>query len=225
MAETLNIPCPKLDKPVHLSIALPFGGELSALADISKGPPSDCALVHSLMLQLAPTLAGMTCFFKVLKVMQALASVKMPQDIIKVATAAADLAECFMVFLHIPKMIKDILQVIIHFLHCIITAIKSIVNFQIGIDLNSADGNPVLLAALQCAQDNAETSMAQMMQSMAVVQPLMDMISPLMEMGGLSLKLPSLGDLSGDLKDMTKTLDQLEAAVQQLQDIIDSIPV
>jgi hypothetical protein len=219
-----EIPCIKVPEPVHLSIALPFGGQLSALADISKGPPSDCALVHSLMLQLAPTLAGMTCFFRVLNVIKALADVKTPPDIVKVASAAAEMAECFNVFVHIPKMIKDILEIIIRFLHCIITAIKSILNFQLGIDLNSAEGNPVLLASLRCAQDNAETTMAQMMEALAVVQPLLDMVSPLLEMGGLSLTLPSMGDLTG-AEDMTKTLESLESTLVQLQEALDAIPL
>ena len=221
----IDIPCVSLPKvPVKIpKITLPFGGELQAIMDMSKGPTQDCTLVHSLMLQLAPTLAGMTCFFKVLKVMVALKDISV-DSLPKIAKAAADLADCFLVFDKIPKMIADILRLIIMFLHCFITAVKSILNFQLGIDLNAADGNPALLFSLQCAQDNAQTSLAQLMSALEAVQPLLDMMSPLLEMGGLSFKLPSLGDLSA-AKDMTETLDNMEATLQELQQILDSLTV
>jgi hypothetical protein len=53
-------PCVPFPKAKPLEIALPFGGALSSITDVSQGPPTDCALVHSLMLQLAPMLASMT---------------------------------------------------------------------------------------------------------------------------------------------------------------------
>lgn len=226
MADALiDIPCVSVPKvPVHMpKITLPFGGEFQALLDISKGPQPDCAMVHSLMLQLAPALAGMTCFFKVLKVMVALKDISV-DTLPKIATAAADLADCFLVFDKIPKFIADILRIIIMFLHCFVNAVKSILNFQVGIDLNAADGNPALLASLTCAQNNAEASLAQLMAALGAVQPLLDMMTPLLEMGGLSFKLPSMGEITG-AKDITESLDKLEATLQELQQILDSLPV
>jgi hypothetical protein len=223
MAETETIPCTKLPKIDMMKISLPFGGELSSIMDISKGPPTDCALVHSLMLQLAPTLAGMTCFFKVLKVMVALKDINI-DTLPKIAAAAADLADCFLVFGKIPIMIADILRMIIAFLHCFINAVKSIVNFQAGIDLNAADGNPVLIDALKCAQENSETSLAQLMAALGAIEPILEMTKPLLEMGGLSLTLPSMGDITG-AKDLTETLDKLESTLVQLQDALESLPV
>jgi hypothetical protein len=221
----IDIPCVSLPKvPVKMpKIELPFGVELQAIMDISKGPPTDCTLVHSLMLQLAPVLAGMTCFFKVLKVMVALKDISV-DSLPKIAQAAADLADCFLVFDKIPKLIGDILRILIMFLKCFIQAVESIINFQVGIDLNAADGNPALLFSLQCAQDNAQTSLAQLMAALEAIQPLLDMMQPLMQMGGLSLKLPSMADVTG-AKDLTEMLHKIEATLEEMQQLLDSLPI
>jgi hypothetical protein len=217
----VEIPCIKFPNPSPLKVTLPFGVELKGLVDISAGPPTDCTLVHSLMLQLAPALAGLTCFFKVLNVIAALKNISV-ESLPKIAKAAADLGPCLNFALGIPLMIADILRIIIAFLKCFIESVKSVLNFQVGIDLNAAEGNPVLLASLKCAQANSEASLNQLMQGLEAIQPLLDMVSPLLEMGGLSLKLPSLGDLKG-AKDLTETLDKLESTLVELQNALDSI--
>ena len=222
MAEALvEIPCVKFPDPPPMKVTLPFGVELKALMDISQGPPSDCTLVHSLMLQLAPTLAGLTCFFKVLKVVAALKDISV-DTLPKIAQAAADLGPCLNFAIGIPLMIADILRIIIAFLKCFNQGVKSILNFQVGIDLNAAEGNPVLLASLECAKANSEVSLNQLMQGLAAIQPLLDMVSPLMEMGGLSLKLPSMGEATG-AKDLVETLEKLESVLVELQNALDSI--
>ena len=67
--------------------------------DFPKGPPSNCTLIQSLMVQLPPALAGMACIFKMLNVflqLSNMASIKTPLDvvsgIVKVAQAAAQLS-------------------------------------------------------------------------------------------------------------------------------------
>jgi hypothetical protein len=80
--------------PKPVSIPLPFGGELKALLDMSKGPPNDCAIVHSLMLQITPMLAGMECLLRVLKAVKALKdAVAVPPDVSGLLTALEELAE------------------------------------------------------------------------------------------------------------------------------------
>ncbi len=225
MTDSDKIPCVTLPKAKKLKITLPFGGELQSMADTSKGPPTDCALVHSLMLQLTPTLAGMTCFFKMLKVIKALSEIENPiTDIPKVAIAAKDLSKCFLVFDSIPAMIADILRLIIAYLRCIIQAIKSILDFQVAIDLNAAQGNPVLLASLDCANNNAQISLDQLMEQIAVIEPLLAVVEPIAGLVGISLEFPSLAKVSG-ADDLPKTLENLNNTLEQLQQAVDAIPV
>jgi hypothetical protein len=225
MTDSNKIPCVTLPKAKKITITLPFGGELQSMADTSKGPPTDCALVHSLMLQLTPTLAGMTCFFKMLKVIKALSEIENPiTDIPKVAEAAKELSKCFLVFDSIPAMIADILRLIIAYLRCIIQAIKSILDFQVGIDLNAAQGNPVLLASLDCANNNAQISLDQLMEQIAVIEPLLAVVEPIAGLVGISLEFPSLAKVSG-ADDLPKTLENLNNTLEQLQQAVDAIPV
>ncbi|MEH1867441.1 MAG: hypothetical protein V7K69_20860 [Nostoc sp.] len=228
MTDSNKIPCVPLPKAKKLTITLPFGGELQSLADTSKGPPTDCALVHSLMLQLTPTLAGMTCFLRVLKVVQSLAKLAEPGNPVgklgDIGKSAAEAADCFLVFDKLPKMLADILRLIIAYLRCIIQAIKSILDFQVGIDLNSAQGNPVLLASLDCANNNAQISLEQLMEQIAVIEPLLDIIKPIIGIVGVSLNLPSFANLSGE-KDLPKLLENLNTILEQLQQAIDALPV
>jgi hypothetical protein len=224
MTQSNKIPCVPLPKAKKLKITLPFGGELQSIADTSKGPPTDCALVHSLMLQLTPTLSGMTCFFKMLKVIKVLSEIKQPGDILEVAKAAKELSKCFLVFESIPAMIADILRLIIAYLRCIIQAIKSILDFQVGIDLNAAQGNPVLLASLDCANNNAQISLDQLMEQIAVIEPLLAVVEPIAGLVGISLEFPSLAKVSG-ADDLPKTLENLNNTLEQLQQAVDAIPV
>ena len=228
MTDSNKIPCVPLPKAKKLKITLPFGGELQSFVDTSKGPPTDCTLVHSLMLQLTPTLAGMTCFLRVLKVVQSLAKLAEPGNPVSklgdIGKSAAEAADCFLVFDKLPKMLADILRLIIAYLKCIIQAIKSVLDFQVGIDLNAAQGNPVLLASLNCAQDNAQTSLDQLLEAIAFIEPLLDIIKPIAEIAGVSLNLPSLANLSGE-KDLPKLLENLNITLEQLQQTVDALPV
>ena len=70
MATSPTIPCIKLPSGKDLKVSLPLGVELKSMVDLSKGPPTDCALIHSLMLQLMPALGGMACFLKLITVIQ-----------------------------------------------------------------------------------------------------------------------------------------------------------
>ena len=46
----------KLPQPAPMKIQLPTGAALTAVADISKGVPTDCAMAFSLLLQIGPLL-------------------------------------------------------------------------------------------------------------------------------------------------------------------------
>ncbi len=220
--------CIKFPQVPPLSIPLPMGVELKALVDPSKGPPTNCAVVHSLMLQLMPLLAGLTCILRMLNVFAVLKGfVENPLNVQKageVVGALAKLVPCFGLVdpLALCRMIKAILQMLLSYLQCILDAVKSILDFQVGLDLNSAQGNPVLLGTLECAQDNAAISLQQIQEAMAFITPLMDLMQPLLEIAQLELKLPSIGDMAG--KDVQQTVDSMQAAIDNLRQVIDSIP-
>src|SRR5436190_662794 len=126
--------------PKKFEIPLPFGAMLKAVIDMSKGAPTDCELVKSLILQVTPMLAGMECILRILKVIMALKElVTSLPDLSKVGdvvSAIEELAECFIMLTPagIGKLIAAILRIVIAYLTCFIDAFMSIYTFQIGID-------------------------------------------------------------------------------------------
>src|SRR5262249_21818870 len=152
-----------------------------------------------------------SCFLKLINVIQKaldLLQSNNPVALISklppVAEAVSDfLTSCLPTPLQIATAVKEILLLIIAYLECFIESVESVLKFQVGIDLNSASGNPVLLASLNCAQDNASVSMDQLMQATAVIQPILSAVKPLMDMAHVSVVMPSLSNLAG-AQDLTQ---------------------
>ncbi|MCA9875792.1 MAG: hypothetical protein KC441_19105 [Anaerolineales bacterium] len=222
-----DVPCVPVPDAKTITIPLPMGIELRSLTDISKGPPSDCALAHSLMLQISPLLGGMACLLHILEVVKALKSfAESPNPLGSLgdlATATAKAASCFVLLdpVKLCQMVKGILAVILAYIGCLIEAFESIWNFQVGIDLNAAQGNPVLLASLSCAQSNAETSLNSLMQSMEGVQPLIDMVNIIMEIIGQDpIELSPMATPS--LSDLAEGVDPLQP-VKDVRDVIQAV--
>lgn len=215
--------CVPLPQPKNIKIPLPFGIELSSITNASK-PPDDCAIVHSLMLQISPMLAGLTCLLRVFNVIKALKDCfAVPPKLDGLFKAIEELTECFLIFdpCELSKMVSGILCMIIAYLNCVIQAFESILTFQVGIDLDSAEGNPVLLANLTCAQDNAQAAIEGITTSMEGVKPLLDMIGMILEIAGQPpldlppIATPSAEDLLGGedpLAPMKALRDSLVAA-------------
>jgi len=181
MSATQTIACVDLPNPPPLNISLPFGVTLSAVADFSKGPPTNLALIQSLMVQLAPALAGMSCIFKILNVMAAMQGISV-SSLPKIATAVANLTECIAFPAAIVPMIVDILKLIIAFLLGIIETVEGLLSAQLTINLDAAVGNPALQASLTCAQNNLATTTAQLQQSLNLIAPILSIIQTLMSM-------------------------------------------
>lgn len=240
------IPFPKVRKP--LQIRLPFGGSLSSIVDISKGPPTDCTLIHGLMLQLSPAIASMECFLKVLKVMIALTKLDplKPQSIADIITAAVDAAKCFgAIVINIPFTIIDILKLIIAYLKCIIEAVRSILAFQVGFNLGDAEDNPIVSLSFNCAQNNAAASTAQLREALELIQPLLDVLKTLLGIAGAALPGPAqkatnvIPEIVDTLKSVLagggasvgvpgtmgiiQTLDDLDNTLAQLQDSLEAL--
>lgn len=211
-----------------------MGIELQAFADFSQGPPTNCAMSLNLLAQLAPLLASLTCIIRILAVITSLKDflgglTSVPPNFSKVGeviTAIENMAECLTAFvpgLAFFEMIKGILQLIIGYLKCFLDAIKSILDFQVGIDLSAAQGNPDLLASLQCASGNADAAMAQIMQAIGPIGPLFSMIQTIIGISGLSIQLPSLSAITG-ASNVVEAVNQMDAMLTQMQQIVAAIP-
>lgn len=219
-------PCPVLPKIPPITIPTPFGVDIKSMVDSSNGPPTNCAVVHSLMLQLTPMLAGFTCILKMLNVMASLEKfAKSP------LTEAGDLigalgkaSSCLGLINPLPwiGMIKGILQMILSYIGCLIEGIESIEHFKAGIDLNAEGGTPLLLSTLSCASNNGDTSMAALMQSMEPIQPLLQMMELISDVIGLPLGLPTLNASAS-----SGGSDPLQPIIEfhdKLQEVVDALP-
>ena len=206
------------------SIQLPFGIEMQALADFSKGPPSQCAMLSSLMVQLTPAMAAMSPLLKILNVFSALKDF-LPADVTKLPALLDALAEVIAMLDPLPFVaaVKSILLLVIAYLNCFIQTMMGLLEFQASIDLSLAAGNPALQASLQCASNNATVSMQQMMQSLGPLGPIMELIKPFMSIAGLSFALPSFSDLQG-AQDIEQTLQTLSGMLTDLQQVLEAIP-
>ena len=182
MAALVEIPCIEIEKKQQLSVSLPFGGSLSSLTNIADGPPTDCALAHSLIIQIMPMMASMTCLLP--RAQGDLGAENHGESRFirtgDLLSAIGEMTECLGIVLSVPPicaMVKDILLLVISYLNCMIEAVESVLNFSVGIDLNAAQGNPALLASLECAQKNAQTSLESTMGAMAGLQPLIELVN------------------------------------------------
>jgi hypothetical protein len=224
--KTLCSPFPNFQP---FTVPLPFGGTLTSIIDPSKGPPTDCALAHSLMLQLMPMLSGLTCILNLLNVVAALkksftAVPPIVGGIPDILTAIAKLESCFGFFdpLAILRMIKAILEMVLSYLDCMLTAMESILKLKVGIGISSEGGTPLLLQTLSCSSNNADIAMSSMMASMGAVQPLMDLINMIGTIVGLNITMPSLSlSVTGPGED---PLQPIRDFVSTLQEIVQSIP-
>lgn len=219
---------------LDLEIQLPYGASLKAFRDFSKGIPDDCALVNNLLIQIAPLLGSMACLVKVLAALEAVKSwlenAGNPIDLISgagdVVSKLADLVPCFAAVtpVGIAPFIKDILLTIIALLKCVISSVQSILDFQAGIDLNSADGNPVLLAQLECAQDGASSTLEHTLAALGPLAPLIELVQPLLEIVGVSLETPPLDEIMG-LEDASDAIDQIEQVVEKVETVVQALPI
>jgi hypothetical protein len=226
MNATLTMPCVELPRiPEIPAISLLGGAELRSFVDLSAGAPTDCKLTFNLLLQLAPLLASMSCIFKILNAITALADgVQDPTKIPSIPGAIADLAKCIPVpGVEFYLMIKGILSLVVRFLSCFIDDLESMLKFQATIDLSAADGNPVLRDTLMCAQNNAQTGIDNMMLSLQPIEPILNVTTMLIGMTPLGIKLPDVSAIAASA-DTTEVVTSLRQAVDQLKQAVDSIP-
>lgn len=223
----------KLPQPAPMKIQLPTGAALTAVADISKGVPTDCAMAFSLLLQIGPLLASMECLLKILKLLAPLIQVVkgLPFPPVKAisdfAVAAAELGPCLALPLQLKDFIKDILCLILKMLRCLIGGLKSVVDVLGGLQLQLKiaidEGNTELQKSLECAQENANTSAQHLMSSMEVLAAFLALVQPLMEMAGIeAFKLPAIG-AETDVESLKKVLEVLTGVADSLHVITEGL--
>lgn len=229
--------CIPLPKPAKAEINLPMGGTLKGLADITKAIPDDCTLSFSLALQLGPFLANLDCLLKIIKVLEPLIGVvsalpnvvKAGQEVPKLLEAVPPLVECISKFFGtgVPLFVRDLLCLVIKILGCVIGQLKSIMSVMGGLALQiesaQGAGNTELLAALECAQQNAQLSAQHMMSAVEPVMVLLSLAEPLLGIAGVSpIQTPALAspeDLA-KMQEIVNTLDELVKTLRLAAEIV-----
>jgi hypothetical protein len=221
---TVCVPRVSFDVP---SVTLPFGIEMQGFADFSKGPPSQCQMLSSLMVQIMPAMAAFSPIIKILGVLQAVEGlVKLPPDI---TGFLAKLNAVLSLIDPLPMIsaVKSILLLVITYLNCFIQSMTNVLALQAQLELSiaSAAGNPDLLASLQCASGNVSVSIQQLMLSLGPLAPLMELIQPLMGIAGLSFALPSFSSSAGaqSTEEIEQTLQTLSKTLTDLQQVLENI--
>lgn len=235
MSATVNLPCPEFPEvSADLKVTLPFG-ELKAFRDFTQGLPTDCTMTFNLLLQVQPLLASMACMLKILNVIGKLKGFfdavpsppEMASKAVEVVSAIADLGVCLPpgLFLSFFVTIKNILDLVVNFLLCLISQLEGIISFQAGLDFKAAEGNPTLTAALRCAQENAQRSAEHLAAAVGPVQPLLDTVGMIAGIVGLDIALPPLSGTVEPGADMAEGIRKLKEAVGTLKQVVDAIPV
>ncbi len=233
-----SLALPEISMP---TVTLPIGGSLQGVADFTRGIPTECSMNFSLMLQLAPMMASMECLLKVLKfigtVVGIIQGITSPTSIVsaipKIVAAAGDLALCLDMALppFAPTLcfLKDLLALIASMLLCAVNALESVLSVLSGLEIQisaaQAAGNTDLLAALQCAQQNATTAAEGTMQSLQPIIVLLTLAGTFMQLAGksLSVTIPSAVPAS-DLQAMQTLLQDLGTVATVIQEVADALP-
>jgi hypothetical protein len=227
------------------SVNLPIGGSLQGVADFTRGIPTDCSMNFSLIAQLAPIMASMECLLKILKFITTLLDIlqgislnpvtlvgSIVSAIPKIVKAAEDLKSCLLIVVPIygqACFVKSLLELIATMILCAVNALSSILNvlggISIQLDAALSAGNDDLAAALQCAQENAQTCAGATMQSMQPIIVLLDLAKPFLELAGqkVEIALPTKLDV-GDLDAFNSVLGVLRGIAEDIKKIADAIP-
>lgn len=233
-------PCLALPKLKPLKVTLPTGGSMQAMADVSAGVPTDCALSLNLMLQVAPLLASIECPLKMLKVIGPLVEVvtglaKVPPDppgpdlIQKLLKAVEELQPCLGIVIPGGSMldfVKSLLCLIRRILNCLLGQLRSVRDLLFGLQLSlaNAEGNADLLSQLDCAKEDADAAMANVMHAIEPIGAVLALMSPMFEIAGqepLKLEMPGTGP--ADAEALTAIVDTLQALVDAIDDVTGGI--
>src|ERR1700733_2230164 len=149
-----------LPHPNVPQIVVPTGAALAAIADFTRGIPTDCSMNFSLMLMLGPIMASIECPLKILKLVGDLISAAEGGQVTKLLSVLTDakaaLQACLGLVtpLGICPFVKSILLLILRILDCFLKEMKSVLALMSGLTISlasaNANGNIDEAAALQC---------------------------------------------------------------------------
>ena len=237
LAAPICIPMPK---PGKAQITLPFGGAtIQAFNDITKGIPDDCSLNFSLALQIGPVLANMKCLIEALKVVEPLVTlitalgkadlIAIGQALPKFVEAVPPLVECIAkFFIGVPLFLRDLLLMLAKLLGCVVQSLKSALAVMSGLQLQiasaEAEGNLALLAALECAQEQAQASAQHALTAVDPLLVLLSLAEPLFGLAGVSpIQTPQLAS-DGTLEGLQSLVDVLDTLAKTLRTVAEAIP-
>jgi hypothetical protein len=239
LTQALTPVCIPLPKVGSSKVTLPTGQFIQGMADFTKGFPTDCSMQFNLILQLAPLMGSMECLLRVLKfigaVVGVLKNISSPPDLLsavpKIINAADDVLKCVEIATPIPicTFLKDLLTLISTMLLCVSKELGSVLrilsDLSIQISAAEASGNSDLLAALNCAQQNAATSADATMQSIQPVMVLLTLAGTFLELAGQSINvtIPSAVS-SSDLQAMEMLVDDLGTVATVIKEVADALP-
>jgi hypothetical protein len=218
-------------------ITTPMGFELPALRNLGASIPDDCALTFSLTLQLMPFMASIACLLRILALLKPLINIISglpkppgPGDITDFAKAADDLIEhCIVMISPIALLpfIRDILCFIRSVCNCLATNLQSVQTLMSNLQLRieQAQGNPDLLNTLNCAQQNAQASAANLNQAIQPIATLMAMVTPIIGLAGKSANLtaPTIGPDPQVAEDLTPIIATLQGIVTMIDDVLSAL--
>ena len=226
-----------LPKVGSASLTLPMGGTLQGMADFTRGIPTDCSVNLNLMLQLAPMMASMECLLKVLKFVGAIVGILKNFNpltaVSDVLSAAEDLAKCLEIVVPLGPIctfVKDLLLLISTMILCVVKELDSILKIlsglQLQISIAEENGNTDLLEALNCAQQNAQTSADGAMQSMQPIIVLLSLAGTFIELAGAPVNIPAIPGAvpADDLEAMQTLLTDLGEVATVIKEVAEALP-
>jgi hypothetical protein len=231
--------CIPMPKPGKAKITLPFGGAtIEAFNDITKGIPDDCSLNFSLMLQVAPLLANMKCLIEALKVVEplitlitALGKADLPaiaQALPKFLEAVPPLVDCIAkFFVGVPLFLRDLLLMLAKLLGCVVQSLRSALAVMSGLQLQiasaQADNNTALLAALECAQEQAQASAQHALTAVDPLLVILSLCEPLFGLAGVSpIQTPQLAS-DGSLEGLQTMIEVLDTLAKTLRTVAEAL--
>lgn len=220
-----------------ITVSLPGGATLTSFSDLSKGVPSDCAMVFSMLMQVAPFMASIECLVKVLKlvntVVEILKGITSPFDILsaipKVIEAAEPVLECALSYtpLELIPFVRDLLCLILKVLQCFLSQMQSLLTIleEISpqIEAATASGNNDLLAVLNCAQSDVMMQAQYLTTSLDALSVVLELAGDFMQIVGQSpITLPTAGSVV-DVASLQQVIDTFSEFVLILQDVVNAL--
>ena len=191
MSEDIKVPCPEIPWLDELSklpnFTLPMGLDLKGMANLAVAAPTNCAVSFNLLAQITPFLANLKCVVEILGIVVALKDfatnpLSNGPGLIEAIKKAEDcLMPIMLPHICVAVSVYGALGLVKNCIDCFIELLDSLINFRLKIDLESAEGNPVLEASIECAQKHYEASRNSVKASFESVKVVLEIVGKFKE--------------------------------------------